>query len=188
MKSDVLELICNLTIVKRWLNNVGQHVIDNVCCNQRTLTLRGNVAGLMFGFNCFSTYRQQHFSCLVKSNLVILETSRSVILPPMASVLCYNICWWWFTLSPETGLSHVEPVYCYCFMVGHLRDVSGHRKTFPTWSRLKQLQNDPSEVLWGARTAKRCSLSIAVAIFEGNIWGKNRPILSVFKQQFKNML
>ena len=42
-----------------------------------------------FGFNCFTTHKNNIFSLLVKSSLVKLETSCTVILPPMVSVL-----WW----------------------------------------------------------------------------------------------
>ena len=40
-----------------------------------------------FGFSCFITYRNNNFSLLVKSCLVKLENSCTVILPPTVSVL-----------------------------------------------------------------------------------------------------
>ena len=40
-----------------------------------------------FGFKCLTTYKNNIFSLLVKSSLVKLETSCTVILPPMVSVL-----------------------------------------------------------------------------------------------------
>ena len=65
-------------------------------------------AGLQFYkffFSCFTAYKNKIFSLLVKSSLVKLETSWSVILPPTVSVL------WLYCL--ELLLYYVEYIYSY---------------------------------------------------------------------------
>ena len=61
---------------------------------QRTLTVGGKYHCTVclqfhkFGFSCFTTFTNNNiFYFLVKSGLVKLQTSRTVILPPTASVL-----------------------------------------------------------------------------------------------------